>query len=480
MALAVFLHPYYIPMIAVMMLCSMLENITRRTWYIDIADMVIPIVSALLGMFLLGAFYGGAGVMDEGLGSYSMNLNGFYNSYGMGIFLKQLPWYGDGQAEGCVYLGMGCLIAVIIAAVLRIIRYRRPVRRRSRFILLYMMLMVILALSPVITFNAEPVLIIDYSDWVIKLLSIFRASGRFGWPVAYFIMTAAFAVIIRFFKRKHAIAIVGVLCILQAVDLYGYMDMRASEVTQRAAADVLVSSEWERLAVEHDRIIFITYGGEYESQMLDKYFGIDKLFSIMEYAADNGISMNDGYVSRRDIDAINASKEEYWKELLAGNGDRKALYIFYDIPYEISGNIHLYYIDDILVGTVDRLEGIDEFDFKDGIKLFHSKTFMKDCLEDTDGVRYIKENGESFGPYYTLLPGTYKVVVTGTNLGQLKYDVSAENGTRLIETKVTHCDDTRLEYTFTLESMTAKVETRFGNEAMEWISINAAGLYKIK
>jgi len=479
MSLAVFLHPYYIPMIAVMMICSLLEDGFNGKWKQAVCSGIVSIAAALLWMFLLGAFYGSAGISDAGLGSYSLNLNGYYNSQYIGKLFMSWPSYSAGQGEGLAYLGAGCIVAVILAIFTFMAAFKKSFTRRKKIVLLYMVLMTILALSPMITFNENLVLIIPYPEFVDKILSIFRASGRFAWPVAYMAITGAFVILAGKLKKWIMICLMAVVISLQLFDIYHYMDYRSDEVTSRKTESVLQSPEWNEIAEDYDKIFFITYGGEYDDKMINDYLGINIVFDIMEYAAENHMVLNDGYVSRRDVEAINKTRKAYWEKLLSGNPDKNTLYIFYDIPWEVMDNLHLYYIDDILAGTAEPLNGVEEFNMEEGMNLIYTGLNIKDCDERSEG-RFIKTQGESFGPYFTLKPGTYRIIVLGSGLEQLDYDVCYNNGEEILETTVDFADSNRMEYTFHIDEIVKNMETRFRNKTEEWILLESVKIYKVK
>lgn len=478
MSLAVFLHPYYIPMIAVMMCCSLLEDALDGKWRMALLSGLSAITAALFWMFCLGAFYGGAGITDSGLGDFSLNLNGYYNSQYLGKVFKSWPNYSVGQAEGLAYVGAGCLVAAVLAAGILIFTYKKTFSRRKKMVLLYMVVMTVLALSPVITWNENAILIIDYSEPVDKFLSIFRASGRFGWPVAYLIMTGAFAILAGIIKKQIVTCLTVALIGLQLIDIYHYMDFRADEVTQRNAASMLTSPVWDEIAKGYGKIVFIPYGGQYDEKMVNDYLGTDMVFSIMEYAADNGMLLNDGYVSRRDIDSINKTKQQHWEMLLAKAPEEGTVYIFYDIPYDAADGLHLYYIDDLLIGLAEPLDNVEEFNMSDGMRLLYTGLNFRDCDEKPEG-RYIKQGGESFGPYITLEPGTYQVIVSGDGLTRLEYDSSYNRGTEHIDIKTDYVDNNKLVYTFYTGTRVQNLEIRFQNNTEDWVLIESARIYKM-
>lgn len=477
LSLAVFLHAYYIPMIAVMMICSLLEDGLNGKWKQAVCSGIVSIMAALLCMFLLGAFYGNSGISDAGLGSYSLNLNGFYNSQYIGRLFKSWPNYSAGQAEGLAYLGAGCLAAVILAFIILVVTFRKSFTRRKKIMLLYMVLMTVLALSPVISFNEHTVFIINYPGFVYNILSIFRASGRFAWPVAYMAVTGAFVILARCLKKRIMICLTVVLIGIQLFDIYHYMDYRSDEVTLRRADSVLQSPVWDEIAGNYDKIVFITYGGEYDDKMLNEYLGVKTVFNIMDYAAEHDMVLNDGYVSRRDVNAINETKMMHWENLLNGNPDKDTLYVFYDIPWEVMDCLHLYYIDEILVGSAEPLNGVEEFSMQEGMNLLHAGLNFTECNETSEG-RYIKTGGESFGPYFTLEPGTYRIIVLGNGLEQMEYDICYNCGEDFLEPMVDYVGNDRLEYTVSVGETVRNLEVRFRNEEEDWILVESATIYK--
>lgn len=479
LSLTVFLHAYYIPMIAVMMICSLMEDGFNGKWKQAVCSGIVSILAALLCMFFLGAFYGGGGVSEAGLGSYSLNLNGFYNSQYIGRILKGWSNYSPGQAEGLAYLGAGWLMAIFLAAVFLADTFRKSFTKRKRYVLLYMVLMTVLALSPVISLNDHAVFVIPYPGFIYKILSIFRASGRFAWPVAYMAITGGIVILARSLKKQTVICVTAVLIALQLYDIYPYMTACSDETTVRNTESVLQSPAWEEIAENHDKIVFITYGGEYDEKMLHNYLGIDTVFDMMEYAAAHDMVLNDGYVARRDVETINKSKQQHWERLLGGNPDSDTLYVFYDIPWQVMDSLHLYYIDNILIGTAQQLEGSEEFRMEEGMSLFYTGLNFIRCDESKEG-RYLNKDGESFGPYITLEPGIYQVIVQGSGLERLDYDVCYNCGQDFLTAETETADSNRLVYTFSVGETVKNTEIRFRNGTEERVFIEDAKIYKIQ
>lgn len=366
LTLAVFLHPYFIVMVGVMMVCSLLEDCFDGKWKMALGAGTVAVLFAVFWLFMLGGFYGDSNVMEGGLGVFSANLNCFYNHQGTGRILNEFATYSDGQAEGLAYLGAGCLVAVIAAMVILIATWKKGMTKRKKFVALYMVIMMILALSPVVTFHGIKLLEIPYPEFIIKILSIFRASGRFAWPVAYLLVTGAFVIFADFFNSKFLILLTVGIIGIQFYDVYGYENNRADYIRYRNVENSMKSEVWGELADRYEEIAFMNDNGQYDEQLVSNLYGMNQVFDIMEYAVKNHMVMNDGYVSRRDLQTINDTKKKMWDELVNGTPDDKTIYIFHNRPEEIGNCIYLYQVDDFLIGVslpIEGLESISENNF---------------------------------------------------------------------------------------------------------------------
>lgn len=360
LSLAVFLHPYFVVMIAVMMVCSLLEDCFNGKWKMAAGTGIISVAAALFWLFMLGGFYGNSEVIEERLGEFSANLNCFYNSQGTGILLPRFKTYFAGQAEGLAYLGAGCLLAVAAAAVILLCTWKANITKRKKFVFLYMVIMMVLALSPTITFHDHLLLKIPYPSFIINVLSIFRASGRFAWPVAYFAILGAFVIFADFFNSRFLVLLTLCVIGLQFYDVYGYENNRADYARYRNVPSTLQSEIWDNLSEDYKEIAFINDNGQYDAQLISNIYGLNEVFDVMEYAAKKHMVLNDGYVSRRDIEAINEAKKESWDELVSGMPDKEKIYIFHEMPYAIGNSLHLYYADNFIIGVTEPIEGMEE------------------------------------------------------------------------------------------------------------------------
>ena len=146
---------------------------------------------------------GRGGHGDRGLGHYSMNLFSPITQAGWSQFLPDIPRATAGQDfEGFQYLGLGGLLLLIAAVVVRLAGVGRGVaaappavggKGSARRCSLVALLMAMFALSPRVT--AAGSVLIDLSGPWAERFAVFRATGRFFWPLGYLLMASALATI---------------------------------------------------------------------------------------------------------------------------------------------------------------------------------------------------------------------------------------------------------------------------------------------
>lgn len=488
LSLAVSIHMYFIPMVvAIMFFYYIKDYIDNKKIKEPIIVMLSSIILALLTMYILGAFYGNSEITQGGLGLYSANINSLFNSQGMSKFLLQLPVATDGQYEGYAYLGIGVIVLLIIALVDAIdklvkVSLKDKIKENKEFILVIgiMLILFIFALSPTITFNDKILFNIPIPSFIYKVLSIFRASGRFMWPIMYILMILVIISVVKNHGEKVTITVLTVCCILQIIDLStNIKNLNTMFSNKTEYSSQLKSQAWKELSKDHNKIIFIPINNEGVSDILSSYFDLSIIFDIGDYAIDNNMSMNDFYIGRRDSIRISQYRYNQWEKLKKGKADKDAIYVFPSIPFDLIDyeNMNFYNVNDIIVGYMDSLEEIDKYEDVEqlnansqySIKLENNNFLING--EDTENGRILKRDGISYGPYISLKNGTYKVTIQGENLNKANYDVCTENGEDIIQCNELYKDTNKIEYTFNLEQDVDGLEIRIMNNKEEDITI---------
>lgn len=177
---------------------------------------------AIAGWYLSGIFSstGTSTLATEGLGYFSMNVLGPLTPSGFSTLLPEWPVATGGQPfEGMQYLGAGTLVLLAVALVLRTVRPRlAPVTpRRWAGLTIVALTLAAFAISPRITVGAD--VVADLSGPWAGWMSIFRATGRFFWPMSYLLLTACVATLVTRVPERIAALILALVVSVQQIDL---------------------------------------------------------------------------------------------------------------------------------------------------------------------------------------------------------------------------------------------------------------------
>ena len=316
--------------------------------------LVAYLASTVCTFYLFGGFYGNISGEAEGLGIFSANLNSLFNPIDYSRVIRELPLTG-GQYEGLSYIGIAAII-LLFFALLNIIKNIREIWRVHRHIIIVILtvslILWVIALSPEVTAGSRVLYEIPLPDPIYAAWSMFRASGRFLWPVMYVMILISMYYAGRETGRYFAVLLL-IACLLQ---LYEYSGKAAS-----------INAEYEDVKEAHfqaDRLDMIDWNGiEHLQFMHDYYFGEfygdeirDQMIGYTEFALRHGMTVSNFHFSRDDMDGVRACIAQCLSELEAGKARRDTMYVFrkQDIePGELQSRLkNVRYIqtdDDIIV-----------------------------------------------------------------------------------------------------------------------------------
>ncbi len=141
-----------------------------------------------------------------GFGYYALNLNAPINPFGgWSRLLLAHPW-GTGHYEGFNYLGAGIILLICVSLVptWKAIS-RREWLQDNHWLILLCVALTFYALSNAVALGEMT--LINYPNIYGPLSQIFRASGRFFWPVWYLILLGVLALLMRQESRKTVLAL---------------------------------------------------------------------------------------------------------------------------------------------------------------------------------------------------------------------------------------------------------------------------------
>ena len=340
-ALSMLVHLYFIPMLVPLWLISIYFHFTREK---NVKALIFNILSVIGSMILVGY---GTGIFSleykrlvlSGYGTFSWNLNGFFNPFPFSSnYIKEMPATG-GQYEGFSYLGLGNILILPAAVYLFVQNEFTPSRRK--FILSFIiasLVYTLFALSNRATLNLQPIWDIPLSKPVLDFLCLFRSSGRFIWPVFYFLTLIGVICIIR--NVRYAFPVLSLALFLQFSDIQPlYESKKLSGFSDYQSP--LQAEFWREAENTNEHIVIIP-------ARINKEFPFEP---IALYAAYNQITLNYGYIARSDYGANVRYAEQVWEDLNRGMSDPYTIYILKDTEYIQNAKDKL--TDSMLICNID-------------------------------------------------------------------------------------------------------------------------------
>lgn len=347
------IHIYFIPLCGIILSGFLLVRVIRD-------KKILP--SFLTGMsFCAGAVgtvlaLGGLSHDHQwdagGLGQFSFNMNGFFNSMGWSRWFPLLSSYGEGFGEGFSYLGVGIFILLLIGVLNGSWNFFRNFRNsgnRKKFsmsmdvwgYIFIVLICVLLSASHKFALNGNYVFEIPYPRKIVSLWGIFRASGRFIWPVIYLIMLWAMDAVRKAVKsNKMAIPLLLAALAVQNYDIGRLIEVKRDFVGRDTVVSIIQDDGWEQIAEGKEHIVFVSPISQNHSI----------LFSMCQFALAHGMTVNDGYFSHSAAAGdIEKSREESMAEL-----SEDTLYIFKEQDKDLCGQYELEYflLDGLTVGVL--------------------------------------------------------------------------------------------------------------------------------
>ena len=221
MWLALWTHTYIFVMVSTIVLTTLAQATRNRSQggksTAGILSGLILFIGTLIALSGHMQTHGNLGA--EGVGIFSMNLLSPFLPQRSGLY----PLFRDvvadgtgGQYEGFSYLGIGVLMLLLMSLPWQVQKLRQALREHPWLFGLFVGL-TLFALSNVIYLGPLQLLRIPLPDGILQFASMFRATGRFFWPVMYLLAALAIIGPLAFYGRRGALLLLVALP-LQWVD----------------------------------------------------------------------------------------------------------------------------------------------------------------------------------------------------------------------------------------------------------------------
>jgi hypothetical protein len=332
------IHPYLAVMVFAL---SCAEPLSQRFSLRAISNLTffIKILSHFLGSFI--TFYGfgyiqkGQPIKESAFGEYSSNLNSLFTTLGYrefwGPFLKSGK---GGQYEGFAYLGAGVLCLLALALVLLVWRREDFImilkKQRGRFLsfLIVILLLAFYGYSPKFYWGDTSLfgLTTIYNKLFRTIVDSFRVSGRFIWPMHYFVILGSILVVSRFIKKPLVVGIILLLTLsVQTLEIRNFIPHARA---YNPVFNPLQAKEWDSILLEFKHIqLFPPHTPMIEEQCASHDNSINYYLPFVLYAAKNNLTINSAYVARPKKKAIIDQCEKQLDEFKHGIIDPDSLVV---------------------------------------------------------------------------------------------------------------------------------------------------------
>lgn len=426
-ALVGLIHPYLAAMVFPIAFVSLLrEWLGKKLKLASALGLLLGMGGVLaLEWWLSGLLGSGQNLELWGFDYFSMNLNALVNPLTRSRLLPSLP-LGDGQYEGFMYLGLGVIGLGIVALVLLFRPARnvpktalRRVFKRFRVsghlpLALIALGFALFALGSKVMLGQRELFELGFFTNFGALTDVFRAPGRFFWPVLYLLYVVVLAYLVKRLSPRTAALTLCAGLLVQVGDLklnFPFAD------AQQTFSENLQDSSWRELIAPFETIAVIP---AFERTTANRGDYAD--FGYL--AGGQAKRLTTGAVARSPLD-LDTVKKQLEEEALSGPRRPDTLYVFSAVRFaqlyltKLEPGLRCYELGDYVAchsnarGAEDKLNLGSAVDLSSYLPAGYERVSLTDFLERYDDrtVVLVSEGG------------------VGTTLGNAD-DVLAQRGSR--------------------------------------------------
>lgn len=442
----------------------------------NLQQLLLPFVFLFISLYITLLPLHDAGIAkDSGWGYYSMNLLSPFNG---GKFIQFINAEMPGQYEGFNYLGLGVITLSVYAYIL-LQKQHSLFFKTHRFIIVLMFLFTFYSLSNHVYFGTHHLIDINYPNILDPLVSQFRASGRYFWPVGYALTIFAVIVTIKY-NKKHGIVLILFALLLQVADLRDRL-RGLHEIAKREQGKIIDRITWDSKIVESKNLYF------YPKFRCSKNSSPHHtLLPVMLYASETKKTLNTGYIARYQPQCNNIGRE-----IASANSDSSAfifvkdefpMYKMLPLYFPTSFNVICQELDFAYICKKSSVEFIKkEVELLAVSSIFSSQVghFSEAGVESTDSQGFL-----IYGPYVTLPGGKYHVELLGEGrkIDNVFFDIVSENGNKVHAKTIVNQDKKNqilAKVDFTLDRDAINTEFRVFLDKNSKLTVNSVRIKRL-
>lgn len=324
--LGVFVQIYLFLMVAFIWCLDIVQSLYKKEVKVQdaLAHAGLSVFLCVLSMWVLGYFVLGPTPKAEGL-MPGMNLLALFNP-GVGMFgpdpawTKIIPPINLVQGDGFMFLGLGNIFLLLSAITIWFLSPPLGLSRPTKYALWALIaLLTIISLSNEVYFGEYKLISYPLFKLTEYFYAVFRAYGRMFSPIYYLIILFSI-VIVSNISRRVAIAFISLLLVVHVFDMSAKLiETRYFFAKPPAWESPLKAELWNDFAQHYDKVLYVLPYNNYTG-----------FVPWVEYAMAHRMSINMNYFSRVDAIRIKAAQVKLTSELIDGNFDPSALYVFED------------------------------------------------------------------------------------------------------------------------------------------------------
>lgn len=348
--LAIGIHPYFLPMVAVFALLSAIDDV-RKKRYIAILYLIgIQIVTYIFGM-IIGVLGNGISPSRDGYGFYSMNMNAIINpiscgQYTWSVLLKTHPQI-LGNYDGFNYLGAGVLIFIIILVLLTVLLNKQFVAlellKKHIFLFVVSIFLTCFAISNVVTFNDVTLCTVPLPQFIEDICGIFRASSRLFYPVYYIIFCFSIILLWRLLdaKKNYVCGLLIFIVVLQLFDIHScIIEKHKSMNEKKNYISYIEDSGLDEIAIKGGGLLLEEY---YEDSRTLAVWAFKNNMRTYYWIANSGNYDKTAALSQEILANCKVNGDIGRNIIVTTSSENADFYRQFDLGiYEIEGNYFIY------------------------------------------------------------------------------------------------------------------------------------------
>jgi hypothetical protein len=290
--MAVLIQGYFFVMTFVVFCGTLLERWLKDRKILPVIKyLAISLTSTALLMWVVGFFSDAVDMSDAGLGYFKANLNAFFNPLmGWSRFFQPLPLAEGTYIMNVNYLGIGIILLTIVGLAGLVYRNRKSftcVFCNNWGLLLIVPVLVIFALSNVVTLNDQVLFSYPLPEPILRLWGVFRGTERMLWPVFYLVFVFAISQVVKITPRLWVTGLILLAAFgLQLAEVYPQLDRFHAEFSDPQGKPTPLKSDfWSNAAGEFKSVDILP-------------LSLDNWARLTEFTADYRLKINYSYYAR--------------------------------------------------------------------------------------------------------------------------------------------------------------------------------------